>query len=179
MFRRRSAIHKTRVVINARRLTAAALLVSGSLTVAVCSAEEPAPAEPKPSLTPPSVDDRTRKELLEREERLGAAIKECNPAMLDKLLADYYADSDAGAKRAHDKRGTLARCRDGRLPSYVFEGTPQLTRSGDVITIEGEAKRGGAELSEERGAGKSVHVRRLWAKVDGHWLLIAQVVGRR
>ena len=159
---------------------AAVLALLGPLQV-VLYAEESGPAAAKSSsaATPAatSVDPATRKDLLAAEARLAAAIEKRDMTVLDELLADYYADSRKGAKRAYDKKGTLARCREGRLPAYPLEPEAQLTRSGDVITVEGQAKPTGVELRTEEASGELVPVRHLWTKKDGRWLLVAQVIG--
>ncbi len=161
-----------------RALGIGAALIASITPVQMAHAEDTgATAETSSAAVTPAagtVDAATRKELLEAEARLAAAIEKRDVAVLDELLAEYYADSRNRAKRAYNKRGTLARCRDGQLPAYPLEPGAQLTRSGDVITIEGRAKRTGVELSD---AGEVVAVRHLWTKKDGRWLLIAQVIG--
>ena len=156
----------------------AALIASISL-MQVGYAKEAGAAEKSSLAAAPAttVDLATRKELLEVEARLAAAIEKRDLAALDELLADYYADSRRRAKRAFDKRGTLVRCREGRLAAYPLEPDAQLTRSADVITITGQSKPIGGELAAREASGELVPVRHLWTKKDGRWLLIAQVIG--
>lgn len=159
---------------------AAALLASISSPSRVWAEEtEPSSVSSSPAATAEAgrVDGATRSEVLAAEARLAAAIEKRDVILLEELLAEYYADSPNRAKRAYDKKGTLARCRDGRLPAYPLEPEAQLTRRGEIIAVEGRGKPTGAELRDDEAAAGTVPVRHLWTKKDGRWLLVAQVIG--
>jgi hypothetical protein len=122
------------------------------------------------------VDEKTRKEVLEIEKQLGVAITKGDVTLLDKLLADYYADSYEGGEGAVSKKGTMARCRAGTLPYYALNEKPELSRSAEMVTIEAVSKAS-ATSSNDTPKESVLRVKRVWTKKDGRWLLVAQKRG--
>jgi hypothetical protein len=122
----------------------------------------------------PEVDPKMRKELDTAEKRFGEAIQKRDTAALAEMLADYYADSIDDAKSAVTKPGTLARAKAGTLAFYRIEREMRLRVSAETYDLEGEAKAPSSVASDEPPAAKWVHVRRVWIKKEGRWLLIMQ-----
>ena len=120
------------------------------------------------------VDPATRKELHAMEHRFDEAIQKRDERALAEILAEYYADSIGDEERAASKRLVLARARTGTLVSYPIERELRVTVSAETYTIEGEAKSPPRLVVDEPVEVKWVHVRRVWIKKEGHWLLILQ-----
>jgi len=123
------------------------------------------------------LDPKSRKELEEMESLFGQAIEHHDSAALSDMLAEYYADSYRDRTTAVNKRGTIARASAGTLSFYRIEKDARFTVSAGMYTIEGEAKAKPRLISDQEPEVKWVQVRRLWTKKDGHWLLVAQIVG--
>lgn len=129
---------------------------------------------PAPS-SEPGADTKTKREILKMESQLREAITKRNVALLDRLLADYYADSFEGTNQAVGKRGTLARCKGGDIRYYSIDEERKISVSADIVTVEGMMKSG--PHMEGRESSGEVLVKRLWTKKDGRWQLIAQTIG--
>src|SRR2546423_4994994 len=133
-------------------------------------------ATPKLSLAPETtIDPKTAAELLQAEDRFINAIRNGDAKALSDLLADYYADSFHDDERAVNKRGSIKRATEGKLPIYRVEKERKLIRSGDTFTVEGLAKKANLLASEENPKEEWVHVRRLWLRQGDRWLAIAQI----
>jgi hypothetical protein len=140
------------------------------------SAPKPA-ATPKPSpIRETKIDAKMEAELLQAEDRFINAIRNRDAKALSDLLADYYADSFRDAERAINKRGSIERATEGKLPVYRVEKDRKLIRSGNTFTVEGLAKDSRPVLSEENRKEEWVHVRRLWLREGDRWLAIAQII---
>ena len=154
-----------------------ALLMSLMLASGIAMAEpSPSSTKPPPKETPnPKLDPKTEAELLQAEDRFINAIRNGDAKELEKLLADYYADSAADEERAMNKQGALARVAAGNLPAYPIEAKGRrLTHSADIFTIEGQAKKLRSEDSDEPPKEEWLQVRRRWTKQGDRWLLVAQ-----
>ena len=123
---------------------------------------------------PGEVDPKTLKELQAAEQRFGQAIEKRDAAVLSEMLADYYADSVGDEDRAVPKRGVIARAKRGVLVFYRVEKDVHFTTSAATYSVEGEAKSFDRLVTDQPAKFKWVHVRRIWIKKDGHWLLILQ-----
>jgi hypothetical protein len=121
------------------------------------------------------IDKRLEREINKAEDQLEQAIRKRDVTSLDLLLADYYADAYEGSERALGKRTTLAKCRTGTLDYYKIEDQKKLTVRGDIIQVEGVARR-----EEKSGTDTEIEtdtrLKRLWTKKGGRWLLIAQIL---
>ena len=115
-----------------------------------------------------SNDKKLEREIKGAEARLGKAIRKKDTLALEKLLADYYADSFAGSERAIGKKRTIDNCRSGQLRYYQIVEDQKFTVRVDIMQIEGTAKFREANRESE------MYVTRLWTKKDGRWQLIAQ-----
>jgi hypothetical protein len=119
------------------------------------------------------VDEKTTKAVLEMEKQLALAIEKRDVTLLDKLLADYYADAYSGSEKALTKRHAMARCQAGTLLYYAFDQKPELSRSAEMVTIEGVSKVSPPSANDAHKE-PLLHVKRLWANKDGRWLLVVQ-----
>jgi hypothetical protein len=115
-----------------------------------------------------SNDKRLEREIKTAEARLGKAIRKRDTVALEKLLADYYADSREGSERAIGKQRTIANLKSGLLRYYQIEEDQKFTVRVDIMQIEGVSK------SKEENRESEMYVTRLWTKKDGRWQLIAQ-----
>jgi hypothetical protein len=120
------------------------------------------------------------REISRVEEQLRKAIVKRDVKSLDKLLAEYYADSKEGSERATGKKAALEKCKAGRLPFYEIEDDRKLTfRGSHIVQVEGMSmiKPGSLAHSERSDLGSEAHVVRLWSRESGRWSLISQTVG--
>jgi hypothetical protein len=129
-----------------------------------------------PAAEPKEVDAAVRRELDAIEGRFGEAIEKRDTAALSELLAEYYADSVGDAEKAVAKSGVIARAKAGRLFFYRIEKGVRLRVSGETYDFEGDAKAPPRGISDLPAEPKWVHVRRVWVKQNGKWLLILQNV---
>jgi hypothetical protein len=159
--------------------TLALLLIMSSLTSAQKGRKSPAPAT-----SPTVVSKKLEREILKMEREFGQAIAKRDTASLARILADYYADSYEGSERAMSKRGVIALCRDGALPSYAIDEDRKISVSADIVFIEGISKvksapAAGADReseNEEKGV-REVRVKRMWTHTS-RWQLVAQTIER-
>jgi hypothetical protein len=117
-----------------------------------------------------SNDKRLEREIKTAEARLGKAIRKKDIVALEKLLADYYADSYEGSERAVGKRRTIENCISGLLRYYQIEEDQKFTVRVEIMQIEGTSK------FKEANRESEIYVTRLWTKKDGRWQLIAQTL---
>jgi hypothetical protein len=134
-------------------------------------------AQPAPSSalqkSKTSSNQKLEREILKAENLLGKAIAKRDARALDKILTDYYADSYEGAERATTKKTALDRCFDGTLEFYRINSERTITRSADIVTVEGVGRS--ERQSESKPESESeVRVKRLWTKKNGRWQLVAQ-----
>lgn len=134
-------------------------------------------AETKPEPTPEAkVDAKTEADILLAEDRFINAIKNGDAKALGELLHDLYSDAlGKYAKKATNKRGTLARVTTGRLPAYRIEKERKMNQNGELFWVEGLARAERQNPTDEP-ADKWFRVRRLWTKVDDRWVLSVQAV---
>jgi len=123
---------------------------------------------PAPAKT--SNDKKLEREIKTAEARLGKAIRKRDTVALEKLLADYYADSHEGSERAIGKQRTIANLKSGLLRYYQIAEEQKFTVSVDIMQIEGVSK------FKEANQESEVYVTRLWTKKDGRWQLVAQTL---
>ena len=117
-----------------------------------------------------SANKKLESEIKTVEGRLGKAIRKRDAAALDKLLADYYADSYEGSERAIGKKRIIDKCKSGLLIYYPIEEDKKFTVRMDIMQIEGRSR-----IKEANGESE-FYVTRLWTKKDGRWQLIAQTL---
>ena len=117
-----------------------------------------------------SNDKKLEREIKTAEARLGKAIRKRDTVALEKLLADYYADSHEGSERAIGKQRTIANLKSGLLRYYQIEEDQKFTVNAEIMQIEGVSK------FKEANQESEVYVTRLWTKKDGRWQLIAQTL---
>jgi hypothetical protein len=117
-----------------------------------------------------SNDKRLEREIKTAEARLGKAIRKKDTVALEKLLADYYADSYEGSERAVGKKRTIENCKSGLLRYYQIEEDQKFTVRLEIMQIEGTSK------FKEANRESEIYVTRLWTKKDGRWQLIAQTL---
>jgi hypothetical protein len=124
----------------------------------------------------PEVDAKSTAELLQMESRFGLAVQKRDTAALAEILAEYYADAYDGSESAISKRSAIARTKAGILFFYRIEKEQQISRSLEIVTIQGLARDKPIQVSDQEPEEKWIRVRRLWTKKDGRWLLIAQML---
>jgi hypothetical protein len=132
------------------------------------------PAKEKPSNTEAEVDPKIVHEILKMERQFAEAIKARDAGTLDRVLADYYADSREGSDSAISKKGTLARSQAGTLISYPIERQQKVTQRRDLVTVEGLSRNPPALVTDTEQEEQWLHIRRLWTKNAGRWRLVAQ-----
>jgi hypothetical protein len=148
----------------------AILFAAATCAWAQSPAEEPAS---KTIRTP--IDKKLEREILKMEDQLRQATLKCDLTSLDRLLADYFASAYEGSERGTSKKDTLALCRAGTLSYYGIEDERTISVRSEIVVIEGDSKaqqRSGTDNKEE----SETHVKRLWTKKAGRWLLIAQTL---
>ena len=149
------------------KLTAFSLVVAASL-ISV--------AQAKPSPTPSKKEfDRDAKEVTEVEKQLALAIQKKDTDFLAKLLAEGYYDVYEGDKRAMSKPQAIARCKAGLLRYLAIEKEAKMSPKDDTIVVEGEAKLVPNIKDDTVPEEQWVHVKRLWTKKNGNWVLVCQL----
>jgi hypothetical protein len=134
-------------------------------------------AQPKPSPTPSGAEfDSKAKEVAEMEKQLALAMEKRNTAFLERVLAETYFDVYEGDKHAMSKSGTIARCKAGLLNFLVIEKQQQMSPDRDLVAVEGLSKARPTRVDDTTPEEQWVHVRRLWTKKDGKWLLTSQIL---
>lgn len=157
----------------------AVLIVSSPLVVGQKKTVPPG-SEARPS-------KKITQEILKMESQLKQALAKCNTALLDRLLADYYADSYEGSGSAVGKKRTIERCRDDSVPYYSIDEGLKLTVRAGIVFVEGISKvrpNSGphtdavleTDAGRENREREEIRVKRLWTKKGGRWLLIAQSI---
>ena len=129
--------------------------------------------QPRSRATQTRLDGTSGKEILEMEKQLGRAMSPCDAVLLDKLLADYFADSYGDSEKAGSKGATLARCRAGVTTYYAIDKHRRVSRRGNIVVVAGvsnsKPQTGTDNKEEER-----FRIERFWTRVDGRWQLISQ-----
>jgi hypothetical protein len=120
-----------------------------------------------------SSNKKLEREILKAENQLGKAIAKRDVKALNKILTDYYAASYEGSERASTKKTALNRCLDGTLDFYRINSKRTISRSADIVTIEGVARSERKSQSQAESESE-VRVKRLWTKKNGRWQLVAQ-----
>ena len=153
-------------------------LRAGALALALlASANILLPTKIRAADNTPEIDPKSRRELEEMESRLDRVIQQHDAAALADMLAEYYADAYYKSTRAITKQNAIALVKAGTLLSYPIERETQFRVSAGTYTVEGEAKVPPRQISDQAPEVKWVSVRRLWIKKEGHWLLVAQILG--
>jgi hypothetical protein len=119
--------------------------------------------------------DATAKQVGEMDRQFVSAIGKQDLAFLEKILAEDYFDTWQGEKRALSKKDAIASCKAGVLSSLPIEKERTIKPEGDLIAVEGVSKLIHREPDEKIPAVQLVHVRRLWARQDGNWVLKSQI----
>src|SRR4051812_23588067 len=150
------------------------LLTPAFLLLLACSV--PGTAKAAASSTPSKGQfQKDAKEVAEMERRLAVAIEKKDTAILEKILAAEYFDAYEGDKRAMSKREALARCQAGLLKYLAIKKEATTRPQDDLIAVEGMARLVPNRPDDAVPAEQWVHVRRLWKKTDGQWVLRAQL----
>ncbi|MFL6588646.1 MAG: nuclear transport factor 2 family protein [Chthoniobacterales bacterium] len=133
-------------------------------------------AEPAPTSAPSKKDfDERAKEVTEAEKQLALAIGKKDTESLAKVLAEGYFDVYEGDKRAMSKLQAIARCKAGLLRYLAIEKEAKMTPKDDVVVVEGEAKLIPNVQDDTVPPMQWVHVKRLWTKKSGAWILTCQL----
>lgn len=146
-------------------------ILSLVVLTALSSVAQPALSQESKS----SSNKKLEREILKAESLLGKAIAKRDVRELNNILTDYYADSYEGSERATTKKTALDRCRDGTLDFYRINSERTISRSADIVTVEGVARSERKSQSEPESESE-VRVKRLWTKKNGRWQLVAQTL---
>lgn len=147
-------------------LLAAALLFSCTFSGA---------AQSRAKISDTTIDGKTRQEILQVEKKLAEAIEAHDDVQLGSMLADYFADALNESETATNKAGAIGSCKAGTLHSYRFGDSARLSRSGEMVTIEGVAQASEDTSTDNQSEERLFRVRRIWTQKEGHWLLVAQM----
>jgi Domain of unknown function (DUF4440) len=119
--------------------------------------------------------DKEAKEVAGMEKELARAIDKKDTAALEKLLAPEYFDVYEGDKRGLSRLQSIARCKAGLLRYLAIEKESEVHPQDNLIAVEGMAKLIPNQPDDTVPKEQWVHVRRLWQKADGRWVLRAQI----
>ncbi len=145
-------------------------------TAAFCLSFASALAASEPTPTAAGTEfESTAREIAKMEDQLATAIGTKDTAFLEKVLAEKYFDVYEGEKQALSKADTIARCQAGLLKFLAPEKERRMSPEKDAVAVEGVAKLIPNRQDDTLPAEQWVHVRRLWTKKDGKWLLTSQV----
>ncbi len=131
-------------------------------------------SEPGGTRAGPEFDSRA-KEVADMETQLAVAIEKKDTSFLEKVLVEQYFDVYEGEKQALSKSDTIARCKAGLLKFLAPQKEQKMSPEKDSVTVEGVAKLIPNRQDDTIPAEQWVHVRRLWTKKDGKWLLTCQI----
>lgn len=131
--------------------------------------------KPLPPISDAHANKKIEREILKAENQLKQALEKCNNASLNRILADYYADSYEGSDRAVGKRWTIDHCGDSQARYFSIDEHREISVRVDIVFIEGISKVRSDAGSKE--GEKEMRVKRLWTKKDGRWQLVAQTLG--
>jgi hypothetical protein len=131
--------------------------------------------KPAPAASQPRVDKKLEREILGIENQLRRAIEKRDTVLLDRILADYYADSYEGSDHALGKRAAMNRCKNGALPYYSIDENRKISVRVDLVVIEGTSDNK-TDVDNEL-AGREVKVTRFWTRKAGRWQLVSQTIG--
>jgi hypothetical protein len=136
----------------------------------------PGAAKAEPKSAPSKLKfKKEAEEVAHMEKQLALAIDKKDTAVLEKVLAPEYFDVYEGDKRALSKLQSIARCKAGLLRYLAIEKDPDVRPQDDLIAVEGMAKLVPNRPDDSLPKEQWVHVRRLWKKTDGQWLLRSQI----
>lgn len=141
------------------------------------SSQSPNAKQPASTASQTRAEKKLEREILKVESQFRQALAKCDTAALERLLADYYADSYAGGGRAVGKKGTIARCHETSVPYYSIEKDRKISVRADIVVIEGYAEarpESGSDVQEEERS--DLFVKRYWTRKNGRWQLVAQTV---
>jgi hypothetical protein len=136
----------------------------------------PGMAQTEPSSTPSKATfKKEAKEVADMEKQLALAIEKRDTAVLEKVLAKEYFDVYEGDKTAMSRAQAIARCKAGLLKYLAIKKDSEMGPKDGVFAVEGMAKLVPNRPDDTVPAEQWVHVRRLWKKTDGQWLLTGQI----
>jgi hypothetical protein len=118
-------------------------------------------------------DKKLEREILTAENQFRQAIVKRDVALLERILADYYADSYEGSDRAVSKKLAVTRYQNGLLPYYSIDENRKISVRADIVVIEGISHTH-KSVTNDVASGRQTYVKRIWTKKQGSWQLIAQ-----
>lgn len=158
---------------NSNRVYRVKLLLTASLLI--LGASLPALAQQSKSDRAKNKFDARAKEVAEIDRQFVSAIEKRDLGFLEKVLAEDYYDTWQGEKRALTKKDVIASCKAGVLSPLSAEKERTIKPEGDFVAVEGVSKVVTRQPDEKLQTVQMVHVRRLWAKKDGNWMLKTQI----
>lgn len=124
---------------------------------------------------------KVQRQILEVESQLKKALATCDSGSLDRLLADYYADSFGDNETAISKQRTIRTCESGAAPYYSVLKDRTITVQGALVSVSGISRikpRASHSIVDADAKGESeIQVKRTWTKTNGRWQLISQWSG--
>jgi hypothetical protein len=132
-----------------------------------------------PATSQSRADKKLEREVLSAENQFKQAIVKRDVTLLERILADYYADSYEGSDRAVSKKLAVTRYQNGVLPYYSIDENRKISVRADIVVIEGIShthKSVTNDVTTDVASGRQTYVKRLWTKKQGSWQLIAQTL---
>src|SRR5258708_5682702 len=84
-----------------------------------------------------AVDKKTEREILAMENQLKQGITKPDSKLLNRILAEYYADSFEGSERAAGKKWAISHAGDPAVPYFSIDEDMRIFRRADIVFIEG------------------------------------------
>jgi hypothetical protein len=120
-------------------------------------------------------DKKLEREILSAENQFRQAIVKRDATRIERILADYYADTYEGSDRAVSKKLAVTRYQNGVLPYYSIDENRKISVRADIVVIEGISHTH-KSVTNDVESGRQTYVKRIWTKKQGSWLLIAQTL---
>lgn len=150
------------------------------VAIAIIFSVSPIPGQTKSAMSEGPASKKVQREILKMEAQFQRALTKCDATALDRLLADYYADSFGDSERAVGKQRTIKSCKTSRVSYYSINEHRKFNVQGEFVVISGIAKEQAntlqTDIASEQPA-KEVRVKRTWTNKSGRWLLISQWIG--
>jgi hypothetical protein len=128
-----------------------------------------------PATSQSRVDKKLEREILSAENQFRQAIAKRDATLIERILADYYADTYEGSDRAVSKKLAVTRYQSGVLPYYSIDENRKISVRADIVVIEGISHTH-KSVTNDVASGRQTYVKRLWTKKQGSWQLIAQTL---
>jgi hypothetical protein len=147
-----------------------------SLAVASITVAQQAQSKKASSTSQSRVDKKLERDILSAENQFRQAIAKRDAALIERILADYYADTYEGSDRAVSKKLAVTRYQSGVLPYYSIDENRKISVRADIVVIEGISHTQKSVTNDVASSGRQTYVKRLWTKKQGSWQLIAQTL---